>query len=194
MSQRNWTLEHREVRYDGFYRIDRLRFRHDLHKGGETPTIERELFVRGNVVGVLAYDPATDRIALVEQFRTGAMNHQPDPWMIEIIAGMIDTDESPEQVAIREAREEAGLELESVELVSHYLASPGASDEEVFVFFARADLSQVAGLHGLPEEDEDILVRTVPLDEAFAMLDDGRIRNALSIIALQWLRLNRPSI
>lgn len=192
MKERKWALENREVRYDGFYRIDRLRFRHDLHDGGETSTLERELFVRGNVVGVLPYDPATDRIALVEQFRLGAMDQQPDPWMVEIIAGMIDTDESPEQVAVREAREEAGLELESVQLVSHYLASPGASNEEVFVFYAETDLSGIGGLHGLPEEDEDILVRTVPLDEAFAMMGDGRIRNALSIIALQWLRLNRP--
>lgn len=189
--KRQWSLESRDTRYSGFYRIDSVKFKHDWHCGESSPVIEREVFVRGNVVGVLPYDPKTDEVALVEQFRIGAMYQKPDPWMIEIIAGMIDSDESPAEVAIRESREEAGIELDSVELISHYLASPGASSEEVFVYFAETDLSHIGGTHGLAEEDEDILVKVVPVDTAIEMLDTRVIRNALSIIALQWLKLKR---
>ena len=190
-ADRQWKLHKRLTRYQGFYRIDSVEFSHALYSGGDTGVLERELFVRGNVVGVLPYDPVRDQVALVQQFRIGAMHQQPDPWLVEIIAGMIDTDETPEQVAIREAHEEAGITLENVELISHYLSSPGASNEEVFLYFAETDLSEVAGTHGLAEEDEDILVKVVPAEQAIAMLESREIRNALSIIALQWLKLKR---
>ena len=191
---RQWSLTSRKTVYEGFYQIDSINFRHDLHAGGSTGDIQRELFVRGNVVGVVAYDPATDSVALLEQFRIGAMHQSPDPWLMEIVAGMIDTDETPEQVAIREAREEAGLELDKLSLVSHYLASPGASTEEVFIYYAEADLSSIGGHHGLAEEDEDIRVVIVPADQAFVMMDKRVIKNALSIIGLQWLKLHRAGL
>lgn len=191
---RRWNIESRETVHKGFYQIDSIAFRHELHAGGNTDLVKRELFVRGNVVGVIPYDPVSDSVALLEQFRIGAMNHSPDPWLTEIVAGMIDTDETPEQVAIREASEEAGLQLTKLHLVSHYLASPGASTEEVFIFYAETDLSDVSGHFGLEEEDEDIRVSVVSAETAFAMMDEGVIRNALSIIGLQWLRLKRAGL
>ncbi len=188
---REWELHARQTRYQGFYQIDSVEFSHELHGGGNSGVVQQELFVRGNVVGVLAYDPIRDQVALVQQFRIGAMYQQPSPWQTEIIAGMIDTDETPEQVAIRESHEEAGLVLDKVELISHYLSSPGASNEEVFLYYAETDLGHIGGNHGLAEEDEDILVKVVTADAAIAMLDSREIRNALSIIALQWLKLKR---
>ena len=191
---RQWSLRSRKTVHKGFYQIDSISFCHDLHTGGSTSDIQRELFVRENVVGVIAYDPSSDSVALLEQFRIGAMHQSPDPWLIEIVAGMIDTDETPEQVAIREAREEAGLELDKLSLVSHYLASPGASTEEVFIYYAETDLSDVGGHHGLAEEDEDIRVVIVPAEKAFDMMDRRIIKNALSIIGLQWLKLHRAGL
>lgn len=192
--KRSWKLESRETVHQRFYQIDSVSFRHDLHGGGSTGTVERELFVRGNVVGVIPYDPVSDSVVLLEQFRIGAMHQQPDPWLLEIVAGMIDTDETPRQVAIREAHEEAGLQLVDLKLVSHYLASPGASTEEVFIYYAETDLSDIGGHYGLPEEDEDIRVTVVPATEAFALMDKRIIKNALSIIGLQWLRLKRAGL
>jgi ADP-ribose pyrophosphatase len=188
---RRWHVADRNTLYDGFYRIDSVSFCHEQHAGGMSSLLERELFVRGNVVGVLPYDPVNDLVVLVEQFRIGAMYQQPDPWCVEIIAGMIDSDETPDTVAIREAREEAGILLDEVQLICHYLASPGTSPEEVFVFSAHTDLSNVGGLHGLAEEDEDIRAQVVPADAAIAMLDTREVRNAMSIIALQWLKMQR---
>ncbi len=193
-ASRDWRVEARERVYDGFYRIERLTLRHALHGGGETPPFQRELFVRGNVVGVLPWDPVRDEVVLIEQFRVGAMHQRPDPWLVEIIAGMIDTEETPEAVAVREAHEEAGLELGEVRLISHYLASPGATTEEVFVFLAETDLSGVGEGHfGLEHEDEDIRMRVVPAERAIRMLETREVRNALSIVALQWLALHRAT-
>ena len=190
-NKRDWKVHKRDTLYQGYNRLERLSFSHSSHSGGTVGPVERELFVRGNVVGVLAVDPERDEIALVEQFRFGALERKPDPWLMEIIAGMIDTDETAEAVAIRESKEEAGLELDSVSLVMSYLSSPGSIHEQVSIFLAETDLGDVGGTHGLAEEGEDIRVHVVPVDEAFRMLDDGRICNALSIIALQWLRLRR---
>lgn len=188
---RQWEIERRETEFEGFYRIDKLYFRHTLHNGGWTGQVDRELFMRGNVAAILPWDRATDQVVLIEQFRIGAMHQTPDPWLLEVIAGMIDTDETPEQVAVREAMEEAGVVAENPQLVSRYLASPGATTEEVFVYFAEADLSAAGGVHGLDEEDEDILVHVMSAEEALAQLHEGRVRNAISIIALQWFALYR---
>lgn len=190
-AKRSWHISEQKTVYEGFYKIESVKYSHSLHSGDMTGQINVELFVRGDVVGLLPYDPVSDQVALIEQFRIGAMHNKPDPWLVQIIAGMIDTDETPEQVVIREAKEEAGIELVDVKLISHYIASPGASTEEVYVFYAETDLSQIGGTHGLVEEDEDILVRVMSADEAIALLDSGQIKNALSIIALQWFKLKR---
>ncbi len=191
---RHWQILSRSVAYKGFYQLDSVKFEHELHAGGTSGPVERELFVRGNVVGVIPYDPRTDCVALLEQFRIGAMHESSDPWLIEIVAGMIDTDEAPEQVAIREAREEAGLNLNKVQLVSQYLASPGASTEEVFIYFAETDLTGIEGHYGLADEQEDIRAMVVPAAQAFEWMDQRVIKNALSIIGLQWLKLKRAGL
>ena len=193
-TKRQWNIKSREVVYSGFYQMDTISFQHDLHGGGSTDVVERELFVRGNVVGLIVYDPASDCTVLLEQFRIGAMHQRPDPWLMEIIAGMIDTDETPVQVAIREAKEEAGLVLTDVRLAMHYLASPGASTEEVFLYYAETDLSGAGGHYGLPDEDEDIRVSVVQAEEAFTMMDKRIVKNALSIIGLQWLKMKRAGL
>jgi len=188
---RDWTVESSELVYNGFYNVEKLTFKHALFNGGQSSLVDREQFVRGNVVGVLAHDPRLDRVALVEQFRIGARNRPDHPWLLEIIAGMIEPGEQPKEVAIREAYEEAGIRLSNVKQVMHYLASPGASTEEVFIYFAEADLSDAAGVFGLEEEGEDILLHVLDTEEAFRQFESGKICNALSIIAMQWFRHHR---
>lgn len=185
----DWRLDERETVYRGFNRIDRLRLRHTMFRGGMSRPIERELFVRGHVVAVLPHDLERDTVVLVEQFRPGAIAHPAGPWQVEVIAGMIDAGEAPETAVRREAEEEAGVRLEVLTPISHYFPSPGASTEEVFLYHATADLSAARSgqTFGLDDEDEDIRVRVASVDEAIAMLDEGSVRNAISIIALQWL-------
>ncbi|MGH8436132.1 MAG: NUDIX domain-containing protein [Pseudomonas sp.] len=184
----------RENCFRGFYQLDRVHLRHRLFAGGMGPQISRELFVRHDAVCVLPYDPKLDCVVLIEQFRIGALDKSPNPWLLELVAGLIEQDEQPEDVARREAVEEADLTLGALWPISQYYPSPGGSDERVHLFVGRCDSIGVGGVHGLAEEGEDIRVHVLPLEDALAAVRDGRIDNAASIIALQWLALNRAEV
>ena len=184
----------REACFRGFYQLDRLHLRHRLFAGGMGKLISRELFVRHDAVCVLPYDPQRDCVVLIEQFRVGALDKSLNPWLIELVAGLIDKDEQPEQVARREAVEEAGLELAELWPLTQYYPSPGGSDERVHLYVGRCDSRGAGGVHGLEDEGEDIRVLVWSLGAALAAVANGRIDNAASIIALQWLALNRAKV
>lgn len=189
----------RETVYEGFYRMERLQLRHRKFAGDWSPALKRELMVRRDAAGVLLYDPRRDAVALIEQFRVGAMDRgaadrNDGPWLFELVAGLIDTGETPAEVARREAMEEAGCEVLALEPVFELFSSPGGSNEFMHIFCGRSDLSQAGGIHGLPEEHEDILVHVVDFADAVDMMQRGRLRNAHTIIAMQWLQLNRERL
>ena len=184
----------REACFRGFYSLDRLRLRHLQFSGEMGPALSRELFIRHDAVCVLPYDPQRDEVVLIEQFRVGAMGKSASPWLLELVAGLIDTDEQPEEVALREAMEEANLALSSLWPISEYFPSPGGSDERVYLYLGRCSSQGAGGVHGLAEEGEDIRVHVMPLEDALDAVRDGRINNAASIIALQWLALNRAEV
>lgn len=188
------TVNQREVCFKGFYQLDRLKLQHRQFSGEMGPEITRELFVRPDAVCVLPYDPQRDMVILVEQFRIGALDKSRHPWLLEVVAGIIDTDETAQQVARREAVEEAGLSLHELWPVTSYYPSPGGSDERVQLFVGRCDSEGAGGVFGLAEEGEDIRVHVWALDAALAAVNDGRIDNAASIITLQWLALNREKV
>jgi ADP-ribose pyrophosphatase len=154
----------------------------------------REVFERGHAVGLLLYDPDRDAVGLIEQFRPGAYAAGMHPWLIEVVAGIIEEGETAEMVATREAREEAGVTVDDLVPMLHCLMSPGGSSETMRLFCGRIDSTVFGGLHGIAEEHEDIRVFTLPAEEAFAWLTSGRINNATCILALQWLALNRPML
>ncbi|MBC3376161.1 NUDIX domain-containing protein [Pseudomonas sp. SWRI92] len=184
----------RESCFQGFYKLDRVHLRHELFAGGMSREISRELFVRHDAVCVLPYDPQRDEVVLIEQFRVGAMGKSVNPWLVELVAGLIDKDEQPEEVAHREAQEEAGLVFAALWPMTKYFPSPGGSDEFVHLYLGRCDSAGAGGLHGLEDEGEDIRVKTWAFEDALQAVRDGRICNAASIIALQWLALNRDEV
>ncbi len=183
-------MREKKTVYQGFFDMTTYRFRHRLFSGGWSDEISRELFERGHAAAVLPYDPITDSVVLVEQFRIGAHIANCQPWQLEIVAGIIDTDESPEEVAQREAIEEAGIDVSDFQSISRYLSSAGGTSEVLSVFVGRVDSSKAKGIHGVPEEGEDIRVHVVSRQEAYAWVESGKIENAATIIALQWLQLN----
>jgi ADP-ribose pyrophosphatase len=194
MQRDDVEISEREVCFSGFYQLDRLQLRHRQFAGGMGPLLSRELFVRRDAVCVLPYDPQRDCVVLIEQFRIGALDKSASPWLLELVAGLIDDGEQPEQVALREAVEEADLALTSLWPITQYYPSPGGSDERVHLFVGRCDSQGAGGVHGLAEEGEDIRVHVWPLEDALDAVKDGRIDNAASIIALQWLALNRAEV
>ncbi|MCR6630704.1 MAG: NUDIX domain-containing protein [Magnetospirillum sp.] len=184
----------RERRFQGYFAIDVYRVRHRTFAGGWTGDIVREVFERGHAVVVILYDPVRDQIALIEQFRVGALAAGDYPWLVECVAGIIEDGETPERVALREAEEEAGATAADMVHIGKYIITPGGSSETVQLFCARIDASRIDGLHGLEHEGEDIRVFTVPVDEAYAMVKDGRIANSMAVIAVQWLMLERQGL
>jgi len=184
----------REIACQGFFRIDRFRLQHELFAGGWGEPLTRELFERGHAAAVLPYDPVRDQLVLIEQFRIGALEAPGGPWLMEIVAGMIEAGEQAEQVVRRESVEEAGLEIGRCEAICDYLVSPGGTSERVALFCGEVDASLAAGIHGLAEEGEDIRVSTVGYADAVEMLASGQLNSASVIIAMQWLMLNRERL
>ncbi|KGD65199.1 ADP-ribose pyrophosphatase [Alcanivorax nanhaiticus] len=185
----------RETPFQGFFRVDALTLRHRQYEGGWGKPIRRELFVRPRAAAVLPYDPVRGEILLVEQFRVGALEWRTSPWCLELIAGLADKDgESAEDLIRREAVEEAGLTLGVMETVAQYMPSPGGTDERLHVFVGQADLEGAGGIFGCPDEGEDIRALTVPVAQIPELLVSGRVDNAASLIALQWLLLHRNEL
>jgi len=180
----------RQTVFQGFFRIDQYKIRHALFQGGQSGEVKRELFERGHAVVVLPYNPVTDQLVLIEQFRIGALHNPNGPWLLEAIAGMIEPGESNEIVAQREAMEEAGLELQQFWPMLSYQSSPGGTTERIYLLLARLNQTQVSGVYGLKAEQEDIKVHLLQRTDALALLNAGKIDNAATVIALQWLQLN----
>ena len=192
----NDDVEIREKRtvFQGHFRVDRYRLRHRLHEGGWSAELTREVFERGHAAAVLPYDPIRDEVVLIEQFRVGAYAAGKAPWLVEVVAGIIDPGETPEEVVRREAREEANLEIGALEPIADYLSSPGGASESVVLFCGRVDTAKAGGVHGHPEEGEDIFVRVHSFTEVEQMLRTASLSNAVTLIALQWLALNRDGL
>jgi ADP-ribose pyrophosphatase len=180
--------------HDGFFKLDVLRLRHERFDGGWTPPLRRELFVQRTAVAVLPYDPQQDRVVLVEQFRTGCLGQPGEPWLMEAVAGLIEEGETPEQVAAREVREEAGLEVGRLAFACQYHSTPGGTTERVHAFVAEVTAPASGGVFGLAHEHEDIRTHVLPAEEAFAWAEDGRIIAANGLIPLLWLRIHRDRL
>lgn len=180
-----------EVGYQGFFRLLRLRLQHKLFAGGWSEEITRELFDRGHAAAVLPYDPVRDEVILIEQFRVGAMYGESSPWLLEVVAGIVEEGESEEEVVRREAQEEAGLTLTSLTRVMSYFPSPGGCGERITLFVGEVDATEAATHAGLDCESEDIRVHRVPREQAMQWLAEEKLDNASTVIALQWLALQR---
>ncbi len=183
-----------ETAYRGFATLDIVHLRHRLYTGGWSVALRREVVRRGPAVAVLMYDPGADCLVLIEQFRIAAAEDANGPWQLEMVAGIIDPGESPEDVARREALEEAGCEVTDLEPVCRYMASVGISTESMHVYAGRVNSEDAGGVHGLAAEGEDIRVCRIGSAEAAEMLAGGRISNAATIIALQWFQQHRDEL
>ena len=184
----------KEILYNGFFRMEKYRLKHTLYAGGWSAEISRELFVRGSCVAVLLYDPHTDQVVLIEQFRAGAILQPDRAWLVEIVAGAIEEGETAVEVAYRESMEEAGCEIQELMVINEFYTTPGGASERITLFCGKVDSTQVGGIHGLDHEDEDILVRAVNFKDALVMLENNEIESAIPIIALQWLALNKDKL
>ncbi len=191
--QSDIIIEHDEYAYDGFFTLRKIQLSHQRFDGSQSAVFERELCVRGDAVGILLYDPRLQQFAMVEQIRIGAMGREQSPWLLELVAGMLDKEgEDKEQLARRESMEEAGLEIAEIEPMLEYFCSPGGSTEFFSLFCGHVNLAGVKPDNfGVPDENEDIRLHILSVTEVLDLLASGVINNAMTVIALQWFQLNK---
>ena len=182
------TIESREPIFRGFIQVEKVSFRHRLFNQPDySPVIQRELIHRPEAAGVLLYNDRQQRFALIEQFRVGALNDSESAWQLEIIAGVLDGDEAPEDCIRRESLEESGCEVQQLQHLFSFYPSAGACSEFFHLYAAEVELPKMGGIFGMPDEGENIQLHLFDYSEVGTLLRNGRLRNAPVIMALQWL-------
>jgi ADP-ribose pyrophosphatase len=195
VSDKKYEVLNRETLFQGYFRLDRYHINHERFDGTPSGHFTREVFERAkNVAGVLLYDPQRDKVVMVEQFRAGPLSLDEHPWMIEIVLGMVDAVETPEQAARREAIEEAGCDIAELNPISSYYSSPGGTSEKINLFVGRTVAPEDGGLHGLADEHEDIRVHVMDAAKAIGLIYANRIRDAQTMVALQWFAMHHTEL
>ncbi|MDY4479491.1 MAG: ADP-ribose diphosphatase [[Pasteurella] aerogenes] len=195
-SQQDIQIVADEVVYDGFFKLKKIQFKHKLFAGGMSGVVTREVLYKGAASAVIAYDPVLDTVVLVEQVRIGAYDPKlaQSPWLLELIAGMVEQGEQPDEVALRESEEEAGVQVSHLQHALSVWDSPGGVIERIHLFAGKVDSRTAKGLHGLAEEHEDIRVHVVQRETAYQWVCEGKIDNGIAVMGLQWLQLNYATL
>ena len=188
--KKNFKLINKKILHKGFYQLYEYVFKHKKYDGSWSINLSREIFGGANVVNVLPYDPIEKKIVLIEQFRAGLIEKKTSPFIKEIVAGVIDNNEKPEQAARRECKEETGCKIKKLKKIFSYYPVPGSSQSHYHLFLAEIDSFTGDRILGMKNEGEDILSKCYTLKEVKKMLDRGNIINGLTIVALQWFFLN----
>jgi len=188
-------VRQRRRRHDGFFALDEVALSHPAFSGGRIDVV-REVFVGTDAALVLPYDPASDRVALIEQFRAGPwLRGDARPWVLEPVAGLVDPGETPEDCARRETVEEAGLELRRLVPVPGGYVSPGATTEHFHMFVGLCEIhTDLEGPGGLDSEGEDIRTHVMPLDEAIGLTETGEANVVPLTLLLLWTARNRARL
>lgn len=188
-------VEADEVVYGQRFAMQRVRYRYQRFDGSRSGALTWELWRRGNGVVILPYDPATDRVALIEQFRLPAHAAGLPGVQTELPAGLLEPEEDPALAAARELEEEAGLAARHLAPIGQFLLMPGGCDEVVHFWCAHVSLPRLeATLHGLETENESTRLVVTPAEDAFGLLASGRLQGAPTALALLWLQLNRARL
>lgn len=198
-SDRGYEAVDFHKRTDGtlsFFGLTRFDVAFERFDGTRTDPVSREGFVAFDAALVLPYDPVRDQVLLIEQLRYGPiLRTDPRPWVLEPIAGLVDANEAPETCARREAVEEAGLTLHTLEKMAQVYASPGYSSEFFHCYLGLAELSHETGrIAGLDSENEDIRSHILSFDTAMALVDSGEVNAGPLAMMLLWLARHRERL
>jgi len=195
MPDKKFQILNRESLFQGYFRMDRFKLRHERFDGNWSDTFSREVFDRGQrCAGLLPYDPKSDKLIMIEQFRPGIMAGGEYPWITEIVAGVIDGTDTPEETVRREAVEEAGCQISELAKIADYFSSPGSSAEHITVFAGRTIAPEHDSIRGLAHENEDIRVLVMDAAKAISLLYSNKIRDALTLVALQWFAMHHTEL
>lgn len=195
MTEKKYQIISQEILFQGYYRVERYHLTHERFDGSWTGNFTREVFHRSKqVAGVLLFDPQQDKIVMVEQFRSGPLLAGEYPWMHEIVMGMVDSNETPERAARREAMEESGCTISDMQPIASYYSSPGGTSEQIFLFVGRTVAPPDGGLYGVIEDHEDIRIHVIDAARAIGLIYANKIRDAQTMVALQWFAMHHTEL
>lgn len=187
--QSNYKINYRKILYEGFFKLHKINFNHKKHNGSWNNNVSREIFSGAHVSTLLPYDPIKKKILLLKQFRAGVIERTKDPIITEIVAGIIDKGENPEEAAKRECKEETGCEVKKIIDIFSYFPAPGSSQSYYHFFLGEVDSFKGDRILGQESENEDILVRSYDVNEVKNLMKQKKIINGVTLIALQWFFL-----
>jgi len=186
----------RTVFQQAIFRVEEAKLQHEQYSGGMSDEMTRLLLDRGDAVAAVVHNIADDTLALTEQFRYPAHAAAGEGgWLLELPAGMVRADEDPAEATRRELSEEIGFEVEGLHFISQFFTSPGGSSERVSLYYARVrptDRTSAGG--GVPWEHEDIRTVFAPFDNLEAMIADGRLQDAKTLVGCLWALHNRATL
>ena len=185
------TIQKTELLSDNWYILNKITYDYQ-EEDKNTETHIREVYDRGNGAAILLYNSSQKTVILTRQFRLPSyLNGNKTGMMIEVCAGLLDKD-NPEQCIIRETEEETGYRVSTVQKVFETFMSPGAVTEILYLFVGEYD--ETMKVHeggGLDAEQEHIEVIELPFDEAYAMIATGEIKDAKTVMLLQYAKINK---
>jgi ADP-ribose pyrophosphatase len=188
---RNVRILHRQEIFHRFvFRIDEVTLQHELRDGTMSTQMTRLILNRGDSIALLLHDADRDVVLLCEQFRVPTYDKGPG-WLIELPAGILEEGEDVEDCARREAMEETGYQVRTLNRIACVYLSPGGSSERIHIFHADVSAKDCEGEGGgLKEEGEDIRLILMSTSDALTKARSGEIQDAKTMIALQWLALS----
>ena len=183
-------IVNRKTVYSGFAKVEQLTIQHRLFEDQSfSQPIQRELVNRPEAAGVLLYDSKQQLFGLIEQFRIGAVDDKNSAWQLEVVAGLVEQGDTPEQTVIREAVEEAGVDIKNPQLLYSFYPSAGACNELFHLYVADTQLSHTNQIFGVLGEAENIKLHVLKYDQLSQLLSNPHyLQNGPVIIALQWLQ------
>lgn len=185
---RKVDIENKKCILDDFFKVEEVHLRYERFDGQMSPLVRRLNFERGDSVAAIIFNPKKNRILLANQFKYPAYEKGPG-WITEIVAGMIDTNETPESAVRREVGEETGYKVFNLEHISTFYVSPGGSSERIILYYAEVDETEkIEAGGGVASENEDVITVELSLTEALEQIQSGEIADAKTIVGIFWLQ------
>ena len=181
------NIINKETLFDGYFQLEKVRVSFESFQGNFLKPVERLNFIVGNVSAAIVYNLDSKKILLVEQFRLPVLQFG-DDWLMEIVAGLSDNNETPEETIEREMIEEIGYKPEKLEKICAIHTAPGSVSELVTIFYAEVTESSKVSFGGGIDEGEDIRIVEYKWDQLWDMVESGIIRDAKTLIAVYWMK------
>jgi nudix-type nucleoside diphosphatase (YffH/AdpP family) len=178
----------------GFFRVEEAQLRHEKYDGTMSDPLTRLVFERGDSVAAVVHDSEHDTLIFTEQFRYPTVAKDTG-WLLEIPAGSMDKQETPEDCLRREIEEEIGYTIGATKFISTFYVSPGGTSERIHLFYVGVTSKERTGEGGgVAGEGENIHIVTLPVNDVLQQVAAGKIHDAKTLVGLLWFQLNRANL